>query len=233
MRNLTKRNLYTTIFGLFLMLGSSAFAKADVIRLTIKEERATCTGVAPQTCFLVKEKNSKNWEYFYSGIEGFNYQAGYRYVIDVTRTKRKNVPADASIYTYKLKKVIKKQKVAVKQANNWNFVTQHSWKLIQLNGKTIENTTAYLNFQAHKNAMSGSGGCNRIFGGFELKGNQITFKAIASTEMACEPERNQLEAAFLKTLSDNSFRYDVAEQTLNFYKDNKLVMMFGMTSLKK
>ncbi len=80
--------------------------------------------------------------------------------------------------------------------------------------------------------MSGSGGCNRIFGGFELKDNQIIFKSIASTRMACaDADKGKLEADFLKLLSDNSFRYDVADQTLNFYKDNKLVLMFGMAPL--
>ncbi len=233
MKNLTKRNFYTALFSLLLILGSSAFAKADVIRLTIKEELASCTGVAPQTCFQVKYKNSKNWEYFYSTIQGFKYQPGYRYVIDVTRTKRKNVPADASMYTYQLKKVIKKQKIASKQPSNSNFITQHSWKLLQLNGKHIENTSTYLTFNNAKHAIYGSGGCNGLFGAFEFKGKQLLFKNIGSTQMACEPERNQIEAEFIQLLSGNSFSYDVADQTLNFYKDNKLVLMLGQIPLKK
>lgn len=234
MKNLTKNTIYKTFLSLFLILGATSFVKADTIRLTIKEELANCTGVAPQTCFQVKYKNSKNWEFFYSQIEGFNYKPGYRYVIDVTRTKRKNVPADASAYTYKFKKLIKKQKISTKKADSWTFVTKHNWKLIQINGTTPKNTTAYLSFQADKNAMSGSGGCNRIFGGFELKDNQISFKGIASTKMACaDADKSKLEADFLKLLSNNSFRYDVADQTLNFYKDNKLVLMFGMAPLNK
>lgn len=214
-------------------MGTTAFAKADVIRLTVKEELANCTGVAPQNCFQVKYKNSKNWEFFYSQISGFNYKPGYRYVIDVIRTKRKNVPADASAYTYKLKRVIQKKKMAIQKPNNWTFILKHNWKLIQINGITQTNTTAYLNFKDDKN-MSGSGGCNRIFGGFELKNNQITFKNIASTMMACpDGDVSKLESDFLKLLSNNSFKFDVAEQTLNFYKDNKLVLMFGMAPLDK
>ncbi len=100
---------------IIMLFGLSVCASAaDIIKLVVKEERASCTGVAPQTCFQVKYKNSKDWELFYSNISGFNYKPGYRYVILVTRTKRENVPADASIYTYKLKKVLRKHKMSVK-----------------------------------------------------------------------------------------------------------------------
>jgi GH35 family endo-1,4-beta-xylanase len=33
---------------------------------------------------------------------------------------------------------------------------------------------------------------------------------------------------FLEVLQNGRFGFDVAEQTLNFYKDNKIVMMFGI-----
>lgn len=47
--------------------------------------------------------------------------------------------------------------------------------------------------------------------------------------MAC-PDADVMhrEAAFLKLISDNTYRYDVADQTLNLYKDGKIVVMFGM-----
>ncbi len=221
----------------FLIVGFltiSIAAKADTIRLTIKEDLANCTGVAPQTCYQVKYKNSKDWEFFYSQITGFDYKPGFRYIIDVIRTKRKNVPADASAYTYKLKRVVSKTQIFIKQPDIWTFVTKHNWKLIQMNGVTQNNSTAYLTFKNDKNSMSGSGGCNRIFGAFELNGNQISFKNIASTMMACpDNEKNKLEGEFVKLLTNNNFKFDVADQTLNFYKDNKLVLMFGMAPLDK
>ncbi len=33
--------------------------------------------------------------------------------------------------------------------------------------------------------MSGSGGCNRLVGSYELNGNQLTFSKMAGTMMAC------------------------------------------------
>ena len=46
--------------------------------------------------------------------------------------------------------------------------------------------------------MSGSGGCNRITGGYESNGDKLTFGQMASTMMACasgmETEQNFLKA---------------------------------------
>nr|WP_199157738.1 DUF4377 domain-containing protein [Pedobacter sp. ASV2] len=231
---LNLKSMYKLGFLIVGFITISIAAKADTIRLTIKEDLANCTGVAPQTCYQVKYKNSKDWEFFYSQITSFDYKPGFRYVIDVIRTKRKNVPADASAYTYKLKRVVSKTQIFTKQPDIWTFVTKHNWKLIQMNGVTQNNSTAYLTFKNDKNSMSGSGGCNRIFGAFELNGNQISFKNIASTMMACpDNEKNKLEGEFVKLLTNNNFKFDVADQTLNFYKDNKLVLMFGMAPLDK
>lgn len=233
MKNLTKNTIYKTFLSLLLVLTSAVYANADVIRLTIKEELTNCTGVAPQTCFQVKYKNSKNWELFYNEIAGFNYKPGYRYVIDVIRTNRKKGTANASTYTYKLKKIVEKKQLITKKPNSWTFILKHNWKLIQLNGITQSNTTAYLNFKDEK-TLSGSGGCNRIFGSFEWNDDELNFKNIASTRMAClDNEKSKLETEFLKLLTNNSFKFDIAEQTLNFYKDNKLVLMFGMAPLDK
>jgi len=46
---------------------------------------------------------------------------------------------------------------------------------------------------------SGSGGCNRIMGGYQLKGDKLTFDHMASTMMAC-PGGMDTEKKFLKVL---------------------------------
>ncbi len=56
-----------------------------------------------------------------------------------------------------------------------------------------------LKLETGENRFSGFGGCNRIFGNFQLQeGNRITFHQIASTKMACRDENR--EAAFLELL---------------------------------
>lgn len=239
MKTFKSSNKMKQIFSLkalMLLLGFtflSTQANADTVRMTIKEELASCTGVAPQNCYQVKYKKSKDWEFFYSQIEGFEYTPGYRYVIDVKRTKRKNIPADASAYTYKLKRVIKKEKIANEAATELAFITKYKWNLIQINGTMPTASSAYLIFQADGKRMAGSGGCNRIGGGFELTKDKISFSKIVSTMMACPDEnKNKLEGTLLKMLTDGTFRYDIADQTLNLYQGDKLVLMFGLSPLE-
>lgn len=219
------------ILTLILMFGFSLASKSEVIKLVIKEDLASCTGVAPMTCMQVKYKNSKNWELFYDQISGFKYKQGYRYVILVDRTKRKNVPADASIYEYKLKRVVQKTKIKVKTNTAWDYVLKHKWKLIQMNGVTQTSSPVYITFDGEKKRVTGKSGCNTFFGGYDKSEETLVFKQMAGTRMACSEELNKLEHQFLTLIGDKSFRFDVAEQTLNLYQNNKLVLMFGAAAL--
>lgn len=231
-----KKNMFQNISSklvltLVLIFGLSLASKSEVIKMVIKEDLASCTGVAPMTCMQVKYKNSKNWELFYSQISGFNYKPGYRYVLLVNRTKRKNVPADASSYEYKLKRIVQKIKMKKKVNTAWDYVLKNKWRLIQMNGVTQETSPVYLKFDGAKQTVNGNSGCNNFFGGYVSTEGILTFKHMAGTRMACSEELNKLENQFLALISDQSFKYDVADQTLNFYKDNKLVLMFGVTPL--
>ncbi|WP_316793898.1 DUF4377 domain-containing protein [Pedobacter frigoris] len=227
------KNLITSLtLTLSLIFGISTAGKASVFRLIVKEELASCTGVAPQTCFQVKYTNSTDWELFYSEISGFKYQPGYRYELLVSRTKRANVPADASAYTYKLKRIVKKTKMPAANTE-WGFVLRHKWKLIQMNGITQEQSPVYMTFDGTKKRVGGKSGCNSFFGGYENKAGQLKFAQMAGTMMACSEELNKLEHQFLTLIGNKTFRYDVADQVLNLYEGDKLVLMFGMAPLDK
>ncbi len=77
-------------------------------RLIIASEMGDCVGVAPQKCLLVRQDGHSDWEYFYTPIEGFNYEPGYEYVILVRKENLENVPADRSSIRYVLEKVVSK-----------------------------------------------------------------------------------------------------------------------------
>ncbi|WP_316822773.1 META domain-containing protein [Pedobacter gandavensis] len=213
------------ILSLLIVLGSVASTMAaDVIRMMVKEDRASCTGVAPMNCLQVKYKNSKNWELFYSEIQGFKHQEGYRYTLSVIRTKRKNVPADASAYTYKLKKVIKKEKIAVKPSSGKDplmAIANQKWTLSKINGQGVSSDRAFIKLDDKGNKFNGSGGCNGIFGSFTYnpKTKSLSFGNIASTMMACADEKlNKLETDFTKALGDQTFRLETSGTTLTLYK---------------
>lgn len=100
-----------TIFYLsisILLLFTSCMDKANTVMYTIASQNADCTGVGRQKCLLVKKGDAKDWEYFYSHIEGFNYEPGYEYQLEVKEEKLEDVPADASSVKYVLVKEISK-----------------------------------------------------------------------------------------------------------------------------
>lgn len=221
------------ILSLLIVFGSIASAMAaDVITLMVKEDRASCTGVAPMNCLQIKYKNSKNWELFYSEIQGFKHQEGYSYTLSVIRTKRKNVPADASAYTYKLKKVIKKVKIAVKPSSGKDpllAAANQKWTLSRINGVAVNSDRVFITLDEKGNKFNGSGGCNSIFGSFNYapKSKSLTIGQVASTMMACSDDKvNKLESEFTKALSDQTFRLETSGNTLTFYKGKDKALEF-------
>jgi heat shock protein HslJ len=53
---------------------------------------------------------------------------------------------------------------------------------------------------ADSERVSGSGGCNRLMGGFQLGSEQLRFSRLASTQMACEPAAMAFERRFVGAL---------------------------------
>ena len=79
-----------------------------------------------------------------------------------------------------------------------SIVGKH-WKLIELNGKTVQpaeqlQREPHMILNASEKRVNENGGCNSFFGSYELQGgNGITFSQIGSTRMACSNEVMQVE----------------------------------------
>jgi heat shock protein HslJ len=91
------------------------------------------------------------------------------------------------------------------------------WKATELAGKPAPgqdpNAEAHLQFQ--KGRVSGSDGCNRVTGSFQLKGDRVTFSQMAATQMAC-PKSSETEARFHAALK-NASRLTVAGDRLDLF----------------
>jgi heat shock protein HslJ len=65
------------------------------------------------------------------------------------------------------------------------------WKLVELNGKPVKDTVtgrseAFIIFSINDSTFNGSGGCNRFFGNYELKENNLLYIShVGMTKMAC------------------------------------------------
>jgi heat shock protein HslJ len=64
--------------------------------------------------------------------------------------------------------------------------------------------------------VTGSGGCNRFFGGYTLDGSTLTFGPAGSTMMACPEDEMAFEQVFLAVLEDVA-SYTVAGQQLHLF----------------
>lgn len=111
--------LFAAALSIVIMVSCATKAgaqKENIERLEINSKLTDCMGVAPMKCMQVKYldrtgSNKENWSAMYEGIEGFEYEPGYIYVLEVEKEilDPKNVPADASTIRYKLVKVVSKK----------------------------------------------------------------------------------------------------------------------------
>ena len=101
-------------------------------KLFINHHKAVCTGEGERLCFLAKENQEQEWEYFYNSIEGFEYEWGYEFELLVSKSTIDNPPADGSSLNYRLVKVI--SKMAKTEKNT--FSLRYAPNLFQLeNGR--------------------------------------------------------------------------------------------------
>lgn len=103
-----------------------------------------------------------------------------------------------------------------------------TWKLAKMDVIPAKNIDAEadfftLEFNAADTMVTGRTNCNRFFGKYELKGQQLEFENLGMTRMAC-PEM-QYEDAFVKML-DEVDRYEIDGSKLKFYDDKKVLAEF-------
>jgi heat shock protein HslJ len=77
------------------------------------------------------------------------------------------------------------------------------WKLVHFGGMPVQvaekQREPHLIFANGEPRISGSGGCNRVMGTFELDGDKLRVRGIASTRMAC-PTGMEQEQQFLRSI---------------------------------
>lgn len=109
------------------------------------------------------------------------------------------------------------------------------WKLTHL-GETPTRTAArqreaHLIFAAAQQRVFGSGGCNRITGGFELADDKLLLSRIVATRMAC-PDGVEQEQLFLKSLGDvEHYRIDGNQLEL-LDRSGKVIARFTAVALR-
>jgi hypothetical protein len=103
---------YLVILGLIFNKAAciSNLDMNDEVLLTIYHYKIPCMGENIQLCYQAQKNNSEP-QLFYDQIEGFDYEWGYNYTVSVEKVPVANPMADASSFKYKLKNIIRKDKI--------------------------------------------------------------------------------------------------------------------------
>lgn len=168
----------------------------------VNSAKVECTGVSPTACLQVQqgdEIDPEAWDFFYSTIEGFDYEPGNIYQIEVKSSPKENVPADASSVNYELVKVLSKEPdPALRLTNIWKVTS-----VGEVENPTNEQTDEALIFEIDASARTYHGdiGCNSVRGDIkENDGEKLVLGPGATTMMAC-PDMS-VEDAISKALID-------------------------------
>lgn len=190
-------------------MGCSKNVKTEIFY--INSFKKDCVGVAPMSCLQIKKSEDSNWENFYEKISGFNYVPGYMYKIEVEveETEKENTPADKSIYSYKLKKVMSKEVDRKLRIND-------IWVASKIGDIQIQQLEMQPRIEISVKDMSlqGTDGCNSIRASLKtLTETDVTFGAAMGTRKLCP--NMEIPNAF-----------NVALQSVNSYeiKENKLYL---------
>ncbi len=110
--------------------------------------------------------------------------------------------------------------------NEMKSIYGKRWVLTKIGEKSLSGDKPFIEFERENMRASGDAGCNRFSGGFTVSGSSLNFSPIAATKRACaNADANRLESAFLQVL-DETTRFEIQDDTLKFYANDKLIMMF-------
>lgn len=110
--------LFVLVFALFLLSAcgvenpfSLLVDEGEHIEIiTIGPYTERCQGFIEQDCYLEYNEESDRWEFFYEGIQGFDFEPGFIYTLEVRLEDRGTEIQDVGRYAYHLVKVIEKKK---------------------------------------------------------------------------------------------------------------------------
>ena len=110
---------------------------------------------------------------------------------------------------------------------NLNELQNKNWVVSEINGTKLVADPAQQadvpSIQFDNERVSGSDGCNRFMGGYAVKGTEIKFSQLASTQKACL-SATDISQKYTKALGQVT-HYDASKKELKFLDANKKVLV--------
>ena len=187
------------ILGLALMCGGRAEAALRTIE--VDSRLAECSGVGPMQCLQVRDAADQPWRLFYGQIEGFTFEPGYRYRLQVEEIPVANPPADGS----SIRTVLREQTRKVAMEPPADPFAAKTWRLFELVPKAgapalRPESMITLAIDTPAGQAAGKGGCNRWFATAAIDGRNLKLSGMGATMMACPPPQMEEERAFFDAL---------------------------------
>jgi hypothetical protein len=110
--NRTAPTLSAVLFA--ALVGCSPFGPSDGVHrsLEVQHYLEECMGPWHQLCLLIRDPATGELLRHFGDIEGFSYEWGYTYRIEVTETRLRNPPADGPSIRTVLDRVVSRERVA-------------------------------------------------------------------------------------------------------------------------
>ncbi|WP_067148730.1 DUF4377 domain-containing protein [Pseudotamlana agarivorans] len=178
----------STVILLTILSTSCSSNDTENTSFWVNSMKADCdAGAGKAQCLQIykgEDIENAEWTYFYSTIEGFNFEPGLLQKLEVSEThlEAKDVPADASSIKYKLVKVLEKKA-------DPRMILNDIWAATHIEGNAIETDNIdvpYIEINIAKLMISGTDGCNNFSGSIKkLNTNTIALGPIAMTRKMC------------------------------------------------
>ncbi len=107
------------------------------------------------------------------------------------------------------------------------------WRLVEVGGVSVSLPAnakpPYMMFDQANKKVTGYGGCNNFFAGYERDGGKLKFGPVGSTRRACPNTETALEAVFFMALA-NARGWNITDGRLQLIDDENVLARFTMTT---
>ena len=111
-----------SIILIFLFLTVGCGWDEHIETIIIGPYKVDCVGAFKQECYLEFNEERQRWEFFYEGIQGFDFEPGYIYTLKVRLEDRGTEIQDVGRYAYHLVEIISKEVASVDERPPRNTV---------------------------------------------------------------------------------------------------------------
>jgi heat shock protein HslJ len=217
------------IVGLLLMGGFTASAQGqetETRTIFVAPTLADCMGMTPQKCYQVKDSADADYALSSIPIEGFKFEVGFVYELEIEVTPVENPPADAPSETWRLLEVVNTERA--REGNLWGLDSY-----VNADGDSVDALDALAGSEVTLEFIGdrfvGDAGCNSYGGSYSVDGESLEMSGAVSTMMACaDDDVMSQETAFLSALSGVA-SYQIADDQLQLLNaDGATVVTFNV-----